>query len=332
MKAAFITEQGSPEVIEYGELPDPVPGRGQVLVKVGAAAVNPIDTYIRGGMVAFEPDYPYVVGCDLAGTIIATGQGATKFQVGDRVWGSNQGLLGRPGTFSELVAVDECWLYPTPDEVTDQDAAATALVGITAHLGLFLHGDLQPGERVFVNGGSGGVGAAVVQLATAAGASVVTTAGSDEKLTYCRQLGATAVLNYRSENLDDELRAAVASDGGFDIWFETQRDPNPERTIPLMNKRGRVILMAGRNARPVLPVGPTYVSDLRFIGFAMFNATAEEQTDCAAGINDRLASGTWQANIGKVLPLSDAAEAHRLQEQKTIHGTGSLRGKIVIEP
>ncbi len=332
MKAAFITEQGPPGVIQYGELPDPVPGPGQVLVKVGAAAVNPIDTYIRGGMVAFEPGYPYVVGCDLAGTVAGTGEGATKFHVGDRVWGSNQGLLGRDGTFSELVAVDECWLYPTPDGATDQDAAATALVGITAHLGLFLHGNLRGGDRVFVNGGSGGVGAAVVQLATAAGASVVTTAGSDEKLDYCRQLGASSVLNYRSEKLGDELSSAVASGGGFDIWFETQRDPNPERTIPLMNKRGRVILMAGRNARPVLPVGPTYVNDLRFIGFAMFNATADEQADCAASINDRLASGTWQANVGKVLPLSESAEAHRLQEEKTIHGAGSLRGKIVVEP
>ena len=332
MKAAFITEQGTPDVIQYGDLPDPVVGGSQVLVKVGAVAVNPIDTYIRGGMVAFEPPYPFVVGCDLAGTVVAVGPNATKFKVGDRVWGSNQGLLGRQGTFSELVAVDECWLYATPNEATDQDAAASALVGITAHLGLFLHGNLQSGDRVFVNGGSGGVGAAVVQLAKAAGATVVTTAGSADKIEYCQQLGATSVLNYRSETLDEELTNLTESGGGFDVWFETQRDPNPERTIPLMNKRGRVILMAGRNSRPVLPVGPTYVNDLRFIGFAMFNATSDEQSDCATGINELLASETWQANIGQILPLSEAAEAHRLQEEKTIHGTGSLRGKIVLEP
>ncbi len=332
MKAAFITEQGPPDVIQYGDLPDPVPGEGQVLVSVGAVAVNPIDTYVRGGMVAFTPEFPYVVGCDLAGTVEAVGSGATKFSVGDRVWGSNQGLLGRRGTFSELAAVDECWLYPTPDNASDVDSAGTALVGITAHLGLFLHGGLESGERVFVNGGSGGVGSAVVQLASAVGATVVTTAGSADKADYCREIGAGTVLDYRSDSLDGELDTLVQEHGGFDVWFETQRDPNPERTIPLMNKRGRVVLMAGRNARPVLPVGPTYVNDLRFVGFAMFNATPEEQAECAKTLNELLGKDSWQANVGKVLPLSESAEAHRLQEQKTIHGQGELRGKIVLEP
>ena len=150
MKAAFIEQTGDPDVIQYADLPDPTPGPGEVLVKVGAVSVNPIDTYIRSGAVKLELKFPYIIGCDLAGTVVAVGDQVQRFKTGDRVWGSNQSLMGRQGSFSELAAVDEQWLYPTPDNMTDEQAAAAALVGITAHLGLFLHGRLQPGEVVFV--------------------------------------------------------------------------------------------------------------------------------------------------------------------------------------
>ena len=126
MKAAFITQTGPPDVIQYGELPDPKPVATQVLVKVGAVAVNPIDTYIRGGLVAMPLKFPYVVGCDLAGTVVECGPDIRSLKVGDRVWGSNQGLLGRQGTFAELVALDERWLYPTPTGQSDAEAAAGA--------------------------------------------------------------------------------------------------------------------------------------------------------------------------------------------------------------
>jgi NADPH2:quinone reductase len=136
MKAAYIEEPGPAEaVIRYGDLPRPQPQAGQVLVKVGAVAVNPIDTYLRGGANYWPLPRPFILGCDLAGTVVERGPGATRFQVGDRVWGSNQGLMGRQGTFAEYCAVDEVWLYPTPPQVTDEQAAACALVGITAHLG-----------------------------------------------------------------------------------------------------------------------------------------------------------------------------------------------------
>ncbi len=332
MKAAYIEKQGPPEVIQYGELPDAVAGEGQVLVRMGAVAVNPIDTYIRGGLVDVALEFPYIVGCDLAGRVEAVGSGVTRFSPGDRVWGSNQGIAGRQGSFSELVAVDECWLYPTPSKATDDAAAASALVGITAHLGLFLHGGLQPGERVFVNGGAGGVGSAVVQLAVAAGADVTTTAGTPDKAEYCRSIGAGAVLDYRHPDFADSLTALTQAQGRFNLWFETQRDPNPDRIIPLMEKRGRILLMAGRNARPELPVGPMYINDLRFIGFAMFNATPEEQAECAQTINLLMEQERWRANIGLRLPLSRTAEAHRLQEEKTLSGEGSLQGKIVLNP
>ena len=249
MRSVVISQTGSPDVMELVETSRPEPGVGEVLVQVSYSAVNPIDTYIRSGAVALPIELPYTPGCDLSGEVVTVGSGVSRFQEGDRVWGSNQSLFGRKGTLSEFVSVGEEWLYPIPDGVSMEQAAAGALVGITAHLGLFLHADLQPGELVFVNGGTGGVGSAVVQFAKAAGAEVIATCGTAEKLERCRGLGADHVFNYRDANLDDQIRAASVERGGIDIWWETQREPTFDRTIPMMRKRGRIILMAGRAAR-----------------------------------------------------------------------------------
>ena len=190
MNAAYIRQPGPPQNIIFGELPAPKPGPKECLVKIGAVSVNPIDTYIRAGMVKMPIPLPYVVGCGLAGTVVEAGSEVTRFKPGDRVWGSNQGLLGRQGTFAELAAVDESWLYPTPAQVADEHAAAIALVGITAHLGLVRDARLRRGEVLFVNGGSGGVGSAVVQMAKILGAQVIATAGNATKTGVCRELGA----------------------------------------------------------------------------------------------------------------------------------------------
>jgi len=332
MKAAFITQTGSPDVIQYADQPTPEPGPGEVLVKVGAVAVNPIDTYIRGGVIQIPMTFPYIIGCDLAGTVEAVGADVTRFRPGDRVWGSNQSLAGRRGTFAEYAAVEEHWLYPTPDGMPDDVAAAGALVGITAHLGLFMHGGLKAGETVFVNGGTGGVGSAVVQLAKQAGARVIATVGSEEKKALCESWGADCVLNYRDSDLDDRIRAFTEANGGLHLWWETQREPTLDRTVGLMSKRGRIILMAGRAARPEFPVGPFYVKDLKLIGFAMFNATPDEQRASAEGLAKAFQAGVWQPQIGRVFPLSEAAAAHHLQEANTLGGQGSLTGKIILHP
>ena len=165
MKAAYIEATGGPDVIRYGDLPKPTPGEGEVLVRVGAVAVNPhryLHPLRRGQHAAAEA---FIIGCDLAGTVEAVGPGVQRFKAGDRVWGSNQGLLGRQGTFAEYASVHEEWLYPTPAGVADSELAAVGLTGITAHLGLFRCANTQPGEIVFVNGGTGGVGSMVVQMA-----------------------------------------------------------------------------------------------------------------------------------------------------------------------
>ena len=330
MKAAFIRQTGAPSVIEYGELPTPEPGPAEVLVRATAVAVNPIDTYIRAGNVPMATKFPYIIGCDLAGVVEKCGPEAKRFQPGDRVWGSNQSLFGRQGTFAEYAAVDEKWLYPTPQEQTDQSAAAGALVGVTAHLGLFLHAGLKSGEIVFVNGGAGGVGSAVVQMAKAAGATVITSAGRAETQESCRKLGADLVVDYHDPKIDDAIRDFVALRGGIHVWFETQREPTLDRTVALMAPRGRIVLMAGRAARPEFPVGPFYVKDLRMAGFAMFNATPDEQRAAAEAINQLTRAGTWRPQIGLELPLSEAAKAHQIQEDNTLQKAGTLKGKIVL--
>ncbi|MBI2826070.1 MAG: NADPH:quinone reductase [Planctomycetia bacterium] len=330
MKAAFIRKQGPPDVIEYGEVPTPEAGPGQALVRVKAVSVNPIDTYIRGGMIKAALPNPYVIGSDLAGVVERCGSGVTGLKPGTRVWGANQGREGRQGTFAEYIAVDEQWLYTTPEGVADQQAAAVALVGITAHIGLFQKARLQVGELVFVNGGTGGVGSAVLQMAKAAGARVITTAGSDEKVAACRAAGADLALNYNTADVDAEIRRFAPS--GVNVWWETLREPNFDRTIGLLAPRGRMILMAGRDARPVFPVGPFYVKDCALLGFAMFNSSPAEQRACAMDINRWLADGKLKPRVDRVMKLAEAAAAHRLQEENTLHRVGTLAGKIVLVP
>jgi NADPH2:quinone reductase len=331
MKAAYIESTGAPDVIRYGELPDPEPKAGEVRVKVAAVAVNPIDTYIRGGAVAMHLPKPFVVGCDLAGTVDKIGPGAKRFRVGDRVWGSNQGLLGRQGTFADLACVHEDFLYPSPPGVKDEDLAAIALVGITGHLGLFECAHLKSGETVFVNGGTGGVGSTVVQMAKAVGAKVVTTAGSQEKVKKAQGLGADLAINYKAEDVPAKVKEFTGGKG-VTVWFETLREPDYDKIVDGTSPRGRIVVMAGRAARPPFPHGPFYVKCLSLFGFAIFSMPTDEQRKCAEDINRWLAEGKLKPNIARRMKLSETAAAHHLQEDNTVKGAGTLNGKIVLTP
>ena len=330
MQAAFITQTGPPENIQYGPLPDPRPSSGEVLVRVGAVAVNPIDTYIRSGAVAMDLPNPFVVGCDLAGTVAEVGSDVRRWKSGDRVWGSNQGLLGRQGTFAEFATVDEGFLYATPQRVSDNDAAASALVGITAHLGLVRDAALQPKETLLVHGGAGGVGSMVLQIAKALGARVICTAGSDAKLEQCRQLGADLALHYGRDNLTERVHEFAPQ--GVQVVWDTRREPDLDSDVGLLAERGRLVVMAGRDARPPFPLGPFYVKGCTLKGFAMFRASQAEQQAAADDLNGWLASGELRAHIDRVLPLAETAAAHRLQEEATVHLSGQLAGKLVLVP
>jgi NADPH2:quinone reductase len=332
MKAAFFDTTGTPEVIRVGEVPRPVPKESEILVKVLAASINPIDTYIRSGAAPMPlPKPSAITGTDFAGVVESVGPCVATFKPGDRVWGSNQGLLGRQGTCAEFVCTDQKWAYPTPATVSDEQAAACALVGITAHLGLFARAKLTQRETVFVNGGTGGVGSMVVQMAKAAGARVICTVGSEEKVRLATELGADRTINYKTDDIAARVKEATGG-AGIDVWYETLPPGDFDRTIELMAPRGRIVVMAGRAARPILPNGPFYVKGLSLVGFAMFNMTADEQRVCAGDMNRWMGEGKLRSLIGARFPLAKTAEAHQLQEENTLKKAGTLAGKIVILP
>jgi NADPH2:quinone reductase len=328
MKAAYIETTGDPSVIRVGELPMPTVGPGQVRIRVHAASVNPIDTYVRGGAVAFELPMPFTPGCDAAGIVEQVAPDVHSVAVGDRAWCTNQGLMGRQGTFAEQIVIDHQWCFPLADQVSFVDAAASALVGVTAHLGLFREADLQGGETILVIGGSGGVGSMVVQMARHAGARVIATAGSDEKCEAVKLLGADVVIGYHRESIGDGVRREAPK--GVNVFWETRREPDFDLAVELRAPRGRMILMAGRDARPAFPVGPFYVKECSLHGFVMFKATAVEMRAAAEDINAWMAMGKVKAHVGRTLTLDEAAEAHRLQEAATLDGSGDLVGKIVV--
>ncbi|HMP78575.1 MAG TPA: NADPH:quinone reductase [Pirellulaceae bacterium] len=328
MIAAFIDHVGPPEVIRVDQLPQPSVGPHQVLVRTEYAAVNPIDCYLRSGMVAMPIPSPFIPGCDVAGTVVAMGSQVRGFQVGDRVWSTNQGLLGRQGTMAEFCVVDESMTFHIPPNVSARDAAACGLVGATAWLGLFAKGCLQPGEIVFVRGGTGGVGSMVVQMAKAHGARVIASAGTETKVQQCLKLGADFAVNYREADWPD-LVQRFAPDG-VNLFWDTTRQPDFELAVSLMAENARMILMAGREARPPFPVGPFYVKQLSLLGVVVFKSSTDELAQAALAINQWLARGLIRSPIAMELPLQEAASAHRIQEEFTVYGRGELQGKIVI--
>ncbi len=330
MQAAYITRTGGPEVIQFGELPEPELRPGSVRIATRAVAVNPIDTYIRNGANYWPLPNPFILGSDLAGVVLEVAPGVVGLQPGMRVWCTNQGLQGRQGTFAEQAVVDAAWVYPMTAQVPFEHAAAVALVGVTAHLGLFREAKLQEGESIFVMGGAGGVGSMVIQMAKIAGARVLTCAGSDAKVQHCRDLGADVVFNYHTTDLQTAI--LEATDGrGVNVFWETRREPNFDFAVAVMAPRGRMILMAGRDARPVFPVGPFYVKGCQLHGFVMFAATAEEMEVCGRDISRWLDDGVLRGLIGRRLPLQQTRQAHELQEAATVQRTADLKGKIVLD-
>lgn len=328
MKAAFLRSTGSPDVIQIGQLDDPVPGAGEVLIRVHAVSVNPIDTYIRSGAVSFDLPEPFIPGCDAAGVVEAVGSGVHAVSVGDRVWCTNQGLLGRQGTFAEKIVISHDWCFPLVDSVSFADAAACALVGVTAHLGLFREADLQAGETILVVGGAGGVGSMVVQMARAAGATVIATARTAAKCEAVKKMGADIVIHYETESIEEVVRREAPR--GVDVFWETRREPDFDLAIDLMAPHGRMVLMAGRDARPPFPVGPFYVKECSLHGFVMFKATPTEMRAAAEDITHWLAMGKLKSNVGATLGLDDAAKAHQMQEAATLESASDLMGKIVL--
>jgi 2-desacetyl-2-hydroxyethyl bacteriochlorophyllide A dehydrogenase len=321
MRAAYITQLGSPDVIRHGELPPPVPGPHDVLVDVEVSAVNHVDTFVRSGAWRTPLGFPFVIGRDLVGTVAAAGPGATGYRPGDRVWCNSLGHDGRQGAAAEQAVVPVDRLYRLPDGVDAVDAVALAHPAATAHLALFTHGRLRAGDTVAVLGAGGNVGGAAVVMAARAGARVVAVAsGRDEP--YVRSLGADHVVDYRSPDVAGEIRAAAPH--GVDVHVDTSGRNDLETAVDLLASRGRVVVLAGLRTRPVLPVGPLYLMDRSVRGFAISHADTAQLADAARGINGLLAAGRLRPRATEVLPLGEAAGAHRRLDE------GKVSGKLVL--
>ncbi|MFI0815302.1 NADPH:quinone reductase [Streptomyces sp. NPDC021098] len=324
MTAAYITGFGAADDIRTGPLPRPVPGPDEALVRVGAVAANHVDTFVRSGAYATEVTFPFVVGRDLVGTVES---GAGSFAPGDRVWCNSLGHDGRQGSFAQYAAVPVDRLYSLPAGADPVGAVAVLHTAGTAYLGLFREARLRAGETVLVLGAGGGVGSAVVQLATAAGARVIAVDRA-ENAEWCRECGADHVLDRAAPDLPAAVRD-LAPDG-VDVHWDCSGHHDFETTVPLLACGGRVVLMAGMGARAVLPVGAVYTRDISLHGFAISNASVADLADAAETINRELASGRLRGRVRTELPLTEAARAHRLLEGR--EGGPGGPGRIVLIP
>lgn len=324
MRAAFITERGAADTIRVGPLDVPEPGPTDVLVRVGATAVNPVDGFVRSGAYPTHTPFPFVIGRDAVGTVAATGAGVATFDIDEPVWCNSLGHAGRQGAAAQYALVPAERLYRLPGNVDPVTAAAMVHPAATAQLALFTHGGLTAGETVYVAGGAGHVGGAAVTLAAHAGARVVTSAGAAD-LEYCRSLGAHVAIDYRDPAQAEKLHAAAPE--GVDVHLDTSGNHDLAQAVDSLAERGRIVLMAGITATPQLPVGRLYTRGGSAVGFAISNARVPELSAAATRINQLLAHDALTPRNVDVRDLDAAAEAHRDLE------TGRARGtRLVLRP
>jgi NADPH2:quinone reductase len=306
MKAIVVREFGAPDVMKIEELPDPAPAAGQLRVRVHAAGVNPVDTYMRAGTYARKPQLPYTPGLDFAGVVDAIGAGVTRFSQGDRVYG--HGLATSSGAYAQLTLTDEWSVEPLPDGVSFSQGAALGVPYATAWKALLMRGGAKPGETVLVHGASGGVGTAAVQIARAHGMRVLGTAGSAEGLELARREGAHEVFNHREEGYADKVMAATGG-RGVDVVVEMLANANLDRDLDLAARGGRISIVGNRGR---VEIDPRTImgKEATVVGMVLFNATAAELREIHAGLVAGLESGWLKPVIGRELPLADAPAAH----------------------
>jgi NADPH2:quinone reductase len=245
MRAQIIRQFGEADVFESAELFDPVAGSGQVVVKIAAASVNPVDYKIRRKGGAIAPALPAVLGCDMAGIVVSVGEGVTSFAVGDAVYGCVGGVRGLPGAYAEYIAADAQLLAPAPKSLALREAAALPLVTITAWEALFDRADLKAGESVLIHGGAGGVGHVAVQLAKARGAKVCTTVSSARKAEIARSLGADVTIDYRAEAVDAYVQRLTGGQG-FDVVFDATGGKDLVNAFAAARLNGRVVTIVSQ--------------------------------------------------------------------------------------
>ncbi|MFB8770871.1 NAD(P)H-quinone oxidoreductase [Nocardiopsis alba] len=322
MHAIRIIEPGGPEVLAWSEVPDPVPGEGEVLVDVAATAVNRADVSQRQGKYPPPPGASEYPGLECSGTIVGSGPGVetTGWAVGDRVCALLTG-----GGYAERVAVPVGQLLPIPKGMDPVEAAALPEVACTVWSNLVMVGRLRAGETVLIHGGGSGIGTFAIQFARALGARVAVTAGSAEKLERCRELGAEITIDYRNEDFAERMRA----EGGADLVLDIMGGSYLGANLRSLTTGGRLViigLMGGRTAE--LDLGRMLVKRLSVQATTLRSRPAAEKAVIVSGVLEQVwplvEKGDIRPVVDRALPLEDAAEAHRVME------SSAHTGKILL--
>ncbi|MFD7335041.1 NAD(P)H-quinone oxidoreductase [Streptomyces violascens] len=316
MYAITIPEPGGPEALVWAEVPDPVPGEGEVLVEVAAAAVNRADVLQRQGFYNPPPGASPYPGLECSGRIAALGPGVSGWSVGDEVCALLSG-----GGYAEKVAVPSGQLLPVPDGVDLAQAAALPEVVCTVWSNVFMVSHLRPGETLLVHGGASGIGTMAIQLGKAIGARVAVTAGGPDKLARCSELGADILVDYREQDFVDEV--LKATDGvGADVILDIMGAKYLERNVRALAVNGRLAVIGLQGgAKGELNLGALLTKRAAVTATSLRGRPAAEKAAIVAAVREHvwplIAGGRVRPVVDRTLPLSDAAEGHRVLEAST---------------
>ncbi|MBI4249818.1 MAG: NADPH:quinone reductase [Elusimicrobia bacterium] len=319
MKAIRVHQYGGPEVMRLEEMPVPEPGAGEVLVRVRAAGVNPVDVYRRSGGSGYNPPLPFTPGTDAAGVVEAAGEKAWA-AAGTKVYAS--GAL--TGTYAEMALCKASDVHPLPEGLTYSQGAAVGIPYGTAYRALFQRARVSAGEVLLVHGASGGVGTAALQLAQAAGLRVSGTAGTERGILLAQEQGAERVFNHRSDGYEKGIMDWTGG-RGVDVILEMLANVNLDRDLALLAPRGRVVVIGSRGAVSIDP-RQAMALDSSILGVSLRNAAAQEETAIHAALAAGFRNGTLKPVIGREMPLSQASQAHQAVMEPGAYG------KIVLLP
>lgn len=320
MKAIVVREFGEPEVMKLEEVSTPEPLGSQVLVRVKAAGVNPVDAYLRTGIHAHAPKLPYTPGKDAGGTVEAVGDGVTGYKIGNRVYTANS----LTGTYAEFTLCEEKQLGHLPDNVSFEQGAGVWTPYATAFRALFQKGSARIGESVLVHGASGGVGVAAVQWAKNAGLVVIGTASSDGGKQLIEEQGADAVFDHTNEDHLGDIREFTGGKG-VEIIIEMLANVNLERDFEALAMFGRIVVIGNRGSLQFTP-RQAMTRDTTIYGMSLFNAPSADLDEIHTAIFDGLKNGFLNPRIRSSLPLADAPRSHH----EVIEKKGF--GKVVLIP
>ncbi len=322
MNAVVVREFGPPDVMKIENVPEPAPGPTQVLIRVKAVGVNPVETYIRSGAYARKPNLPYTPGTDIAGVVEAVGANVSPFKKGDRVYA--HGVAAGSGGYAQLAVSDDSQVHRLPDDVSFQQGAAIGVPYGTAWRALFHKARARAGETVFVNGASGGVGIAAVQIARSSGLHVIGTAGSERGLALVREQGAHHVLNHRDVDYARQVLTLTGGQGA-DVIIEMLANVNLDRDLDVLALRGRVVVVGNRGRIEIDP-RKLMAKEGAIVGMVGPNATADEVREAHAAIGAGLETGALKPVVGREILLADATKAHVAVMEPGAYG------KIVLVP